>query len=354
MVDAKKVANNILDFLIDPTNIPVKQRVYFRPEETLKNDIYEQGKADSCEAYKDQKHNSDFYPQKNRSIKNNKEATMDRRSLVASFDILSKNFNEKDPFSVQLRTMALAMSKMSEEEVNSRVLNTTQDIEGMVVEAKKKMEMFSCPKCGTKVLEQTGYCLKCKKKVKPADKKAHCGMCGKDGDDEEADKKVEEKEAPKMDEVEAGDVWSKEASDLVTRALLADLVDEDKEEEKEEEKEAAKKEEEEEKEEVEAAKKEEEKEEVEAAKKEEVKEEKKEEEMKDEKEAAKKEEEKEEEKEAAKKEEEKEEEKESSEVNSDILASISFGDIEIPVGCLTAEDMGELSAAEKEKLAKLF
>ena len=25
---------------------------------------------------------------------------------------------------------------------------------------------FPCPKCNSKVLEQTGYCLKCKKKVK--------------------------------------------------------------------------------------------------------------------------------------------------------------------------------------------
>jgi len=26
---------------------------------------------------------------------------------------------------------------------------------------------FKCPECGTKVLEQTGYCVKCGKKVKP-------------------------------------------------------------------------------------------------------------------------------------------------------------------------------------------
>ena len=27
-------------------------------------------------------------------------------------------------------------------------------------------DTFKCPSCGTKVLEQTGYCVKCKKKVK--------------------------------------------------------------------------------------------------------------------------------------------------------------------------------------------
>ena len=34
---------------------------------------------------------------------------------------------------------------------------------------KKAAETFKCPDCGTKVLEQTGYCVKCKKKVKKAD-----------------------------------------------------------------------------------------------------------------------------------------------------------------------------------------
>ena len=50
MVDPKKIANNILDFLIDPTKVPVKERVYFRPEETLSNGIYESAKADAVQA----------------------------------------------------------------------------------------------------------------------------------------------------------------------------------------------------------------------------------------------------------------------------------------------------------------
>jgi ribosomal protein L37AE/L43A len=31
-------------------------------------------------------------------------------------------------------------------------------------------DTFECPNCGTKVLENTGYCVKCKKKVKKASK----------------------------------------------------------------------------------------------------------------------------------------------------------------------------------------
>lgn len=31
---------------------------------------------------------------------------------------------------------------------------------------KESAKTFKCPQCGTKVLEQTGYCVKCKKKVK--------------------------------------------------------------------------------------------------------------------------------------------------------------------------------------------
>lgn len=35
----------------------------------------------------------------------------------------------------------------------------------------KAGDTFKCPTCGTKVLKQTGYCLKCKKKVKEASSK---------------------------------------------------------------------------------------------------------------------------------------------------------------------------------------
>ncbi|HUV84277.1 MAG TPA: hypothetical protein VMV86_01125 [Methanosarcinales archaeon] len=36
-------------------------------------------------------------------------------------------------------------------------------------------DTFKCPSCGTKVLKQTGYCVKCKKKVKEASKSISAG-----------------------------------------------------------------------------------------------------------------------------------------------------------------------------------
>ena len=37
-----------------------------------------------------------------------------------------------------------------------------------LLEGKRNNKTFKCPECGSKVLEQTGYCVKCKKKVKKA------------------------------------------------------------------------------------------------------------------------------------------------------------------------------------------
>jgi len=48
----------------------------------------------------------------------------------------------------------------SEEEALQYLANVT----GQRIEIAAKT--FPCPDCGTKVLEQTGYCVKCKKKVK--------------------------------------------------------------------------------------------------------------------------------------------------------------------------------------------
>ena len=171
MVNSKRVANNILDLLIDPTRVPVKDRVYFRDEEILKNETYEKAKADACAAFKDQKHNSDFYPHKNRSL--NREATivMDRKTLIASLDVLSKNFqNPSDPIAADLSIMAQALSKMSDEELMPRLASEAPDLETVLA-----AETFKCPECGTKVLQQTGYCVKCKKKVKQADEIVEAG-----------------------------------------------------------------------------------------------------------------------------------------------------------------------------------
>ena len=39
-------------------------------------------------------------------------------------------------------------------------------------------ETFECPNCGSKVLKNTGYCLKCKEKVKEAAETFECPNCG--------------------------------------------------------------------------------------------------------------------------------------------------------------------------------
>jgi hypothetical protein len=327
-MDPKKVANNILEFMFDPTKIPVQQRLYFRPEETLRNESFEAAKADAYKAYGEERHNSDFYPTRN---KMQKEAVlMDRKTLIASMDVLSQQFNESDPIGKDLRTMAYAVSKMSDDELGTRT-----------VEAKK-MEMIKCPTCGGKVMAQTGYCLHCKKKIKDMKKKAG----------EEVVK----------------DFWSKEASKAVQQAILSDVyagcddaVKEDEKEpvEKEEEKAAAKKAPEEKEPEEKAAAKKEPEEKVVPEEKE--PEEKAAPEEKEPEVLAKKEEEvKEEEKEAAKKVDEKEEveaakkDKKEEEVDTTMLA---YDGIEMGngiAGLISTDDIGELTASEKEKLDMLF
>jgi predicted RNA-binding Zn-ribbon protein involved in translation (DUF1610 family) len=49
-------------------------------------------------------------------------------------------------------------------------MNKIAVVEELVKVAKELVAAgtFECPKCGTKVLENTGYCLKCKEKVKKA------------------------------------------------------------------------------------------------------------------------------------------------------------------------------------------
>jgi len=50
----------------------------------------------------------------------------------------------------------------------------------LVAVAKDLMaaDTFKCPDCGSKVLEQTGYCVKCQKKVKKAADTFKCPDCG--------------------------------------------------------------------------------------------------------------------------------------------------------------------------------
>jgi hypothetical protein len=345
----KILANNILEFLIDPTRVPVEKRVYFRPEEQLDNSVYEKAKEEAYKIYKDERHNSDGYPTRDRSIKQG-VSIMNRKSLIASLDILSKNFKEDDVFAVELRTMATAVSKLPERDLTNRMASDAPEIEAALVQDKKceecgkdpceckakeagkkcdscgKMDAactceasveaaktFKCPKCGTKVLEATGYCIKCKAKVKPGKKAS-----------------------------EDSEFWTREAATSVMQALVADLDIESEdssptpapepepEPEPDNDDEAPKKK---------APVDNDESEPIsepapvqaeikkEAAVEIKVEPEKKADENK---------------------------KAETSVVNTDVLASYNFGGVELDAALITSDDVGELSTEEKARLEQLF
>ena len=190
-MNSKKIANNILEFLFDPTTIPVEKRMYFRPEERLDNGSFEKAKAESLQAYGKENRNSDFYPTKNRQLTQREASIMDRKTIIASLDVLSQNFDETDPIGEGLRAMAYTVSKMADEEFETRT-------------AKKKVEFVTCPKCGNKkVMKQTGYCIKCGKK-------------GIGKEDKKEDKDGKKKKASE-------DFWTKAASEAVALALVEDV-----------------------------------------------------------------------------------------------------------------------------------
>ena len=192
-MNPKKIANNILEFLFDPTVIPVERRMYFGPEEHLDNRSLEKAKADSQQAYGKENKNSDFYPTRNRQQTQREASIMDRKTIIASLDVLSQNFDETDSIGEGLRAMAYTVSKMADEEFEART-------------AKKKVEFVTCPKCGNKkVMKQTGYCLKCGKK----------GI-GKEDKKEDKDGKKKKKASE--------DFWTKAASEAVALALVEDVV----------------------------------------------------------------------------------------------------------------------------------
>ena len=353
-----KVANNILEFLIDPTVYPPERHIYFRPEEILDNSFYENAKADSNKAYGDQRHNSDFYP--NRPIR--EASSMERKTIIASLDVLSQTFNESDPIAKDLRTMAYAVAKMSEEELKNRL-----------VESKEKM--VKCPKCGGNVMEKTGYCLACKKKISemkkaeeevPVEKEA--GKVKGPGVPDGTGPMKDSPECPyseKKKEAEIKDFWNKEATDAVRKSLIAEVSDacDDKEEKEEKEAKEAPAEEKPEEKEVEAKEtpaEEKPEEEEKSATEKKVAEEKPEE--KEAKKAPAKEEVTEEVVEEVEKnasscgtKKEEKEEKEATKVDTDILnASSQFDGIELQAGLITSDDIGDLSKAEEERLSQLF
>jgi hypothetical protein len=334
----RKIANNILEFLFDPTAIPVERRMYFGPGERLDNRGIEKAKADSFQAYGRENKNSDFYPIRNRLLTQREaDCIMDRKTIIASLDVLSQNFDETDSIGEGLRAMAYTVSKMAEEEFEART-------------AKKKIEFVTCPKCGNKkVMKQTGYCIKCGKK----------GI-GKDDKKEDKDSKKKASE----------DFWTKAASDAVAFALVEDVCGTSDAKDEDEEKEAKKAPvEDEEKEAKKAPVEDEEKEakkvpvedEEKEAKKAPVKDEDEEKEAKkapveDEEKEAKKapvkdEDEEKEAKKAPVEDEEKEAKKSKDVVNTDILGMVDG--IEMDLGSVSMDQV-ELTAADKIELDKLF
>jgi len=189
----------MLEFLFDPTVIPVKTRVYFRPEEMLKNESYEKAKADAKDAYGDQRQNSDFYPQRNRELHKREVQAMDRRTLIASLDVLAQSFSEKDPIAEELKVMAYAVSKMGDEELEARMASDK--------EAKKKPPMFKCPKCGDEMFAFLKGKHKCKGKES---KKKAAEVCPKCGKEECGCKDASDGE------------WTRQASEAVINALKAE------------------------------------------------------------------------------------------------------------------------------------
>ena len=219
---ALKIAGNILEMLVDPTVIPVKERIYFRPEEVLLNKSYEDAKASSFGAYGNQSHNSDFYPQRNRMLSQNREASMDRRSIVASLDILSQNFKEDDPIAKDLRTMAYAVANISDEKLQLRMAETApEDMEGVV--AAEEYFVFSQKfirdymkkhpdATRQEAMKEAAEAWKEKKKEKGGEKKE---------EPKKEEKKASEEEV--VAEVDA-DLWSDDAASIVASALVTDVV----------------------------------------------------------------------------------------------------------------------------------
>lgn len=217
-MDKKKLANNILEFLLDPTQFPVEQRLYFRPEERLDNKSFDAVKQEALKAYGDQRHNSDMYPTQNREQKA-REVSMDRRALVASMDILAQNFKDEDPISEHLKLMAKAVSEMSDEELSTRTAEKAPEDFSELEKTASDYAKFVKKWLKANPGKGFGDAAKAWKKEKKADDAEKAPA--EEAPAEEA-KKPEEEET-KEASVEVKDFWSKEASDAVARAIVADV-----------------------------------------------------------------------------------------------------------------------------------
>jgi DNA-directed RNA polymerase subunit RPC12/RpoP len=91
--------------------------------------------------------------------------------------------------------------------------------------SKEAAETFKCPYCGTKVLAKTGYCVKCKKKVKGGDKKEEV----EDKEDKKEEKKASAQKTAmetivtSLDEI-AGTLENQNDAELTKIAFQIDMV----------------------------------------------------------------------------------------------------------------------------------
>lgn len=139
---------------------------------------------------------------------------MDRRTLIASLDVLSQNFrDEADPIAKDLRTMAYVVAKMSDEELRNRLAEDVPEVGGQERTAGNPwIDHVKKTKKDNPDLSLKEVITKAKKTYK------------KEASDEEV-KEAEEVLSSQETETEApeyNDFWTKEAADAVQMALLED------------------------------------------------------------------------------------------------------------------------------------
>ena len=158
---------------------------------------------------------------------------MDRRALIASFDILSKHFKVDHPIATDLRTMAVAVSKMNEDEFGSIVAADAPDFSSIVASDEDFEARFAANpwielmgkvrkelSAGGKKPSFAEVAAEAKKRW--AEKKKEEGKKAADAPAEEGDEQAEKEKAEKATK-EAE--WTKEASDAVAQALIAEVSD---------------------------------------------------------------------------------------------------------------------------------
>jgi len=219
-MDKHKLANNILEYLVNPRVYPVEKRLYFRPEEILDNRVYEKAIMESNSNYGKQNLNSDFYPKRNQ-ITQREVSAMDRRTLIASFDILAQNFKENDPFAVELRTMAYALANMSDENAQKKLSSEAPDVAEQFEKLAggnpwmDHMNKVRKENPGESLKELISIAKKTYKKEKTA----------YEAEDVSAEENVESKKTQYSEEEGSySDKWSKDATEAVQTALLSDVL----------------------------------------------------------------------------------------------------------------------------------